>query len=188
MMSPRSHLLKAKKPLASPALSPIDSAREKEPSTASRSFTVSSNRTDRIKISRRYATAIFALASEAKKQADIVGELGVLAAAIRGNKALGEALSSPLVSLTEKQKLLAALVKKGEALTKRAVDTIAKGGRADLIPTIVDTLHHMLAEQQGVLGPGGAVGLVCLAYQKAKPSRAMPHWSLSPAVNRQSLI
>jgi len=110
---------------------------------------VSINRTDALQISRRYSAAIFALAVEAKKEAVVVGEFGVLASAIQGSAELADALSSPLVSPAQKAATLAALAAKADALTQRAVKTIAAGGRAEVIPAIAESLNAMLAAHQG---------------------------------------
>lgn len=110
---------------------------------------MSTNRTDEIQISRRYATAIFALALAAKNESTVVGEFSALAAAIRGHAELSSALISPLVTPTQKLATLSALMAKADATTKRAIETIAKGGRASLIPTIADDLKARLAAHRG---------------------------------------
>lgn len=112
---------------------------------------MSTNRTDAIQISRRYATALFALATEAKKEQALVGEMAVLAGAIEGSAELRQALANPVVTNHQKINVLKALAAKGDALTLRAVEAIARGGRASLIPTIAEQLHAMLTEQQGEL-------------------------------------
>jgi len=110
---------------------------------------VSTNRTDALQISRRYGAAIFALAADAKKEALVVGEFGVLAAAITSSPALANALSSPLVTPSQKSATLAALIANADPLTQRAVNTIAAGGRAEVIPAIANSLKSMLAAHQG---------------------------------------
>ncbi len=110
---------------------------------------MSINRTDALQISRRYGAAIFALAIAAKNEAVVVGEFGALAAAIAQNANLSEALSSPLVSHAQKAATLAALMAKADSLTKRAVETIATGGRAEVIPAIAQSLASLLAAHQG---------------------------------------
>lgn len=110
---------------------------------------MSTNRTDAIQISRRYATALFALATDAKKEQALVGELSVLAKAIDENAELKQALKNPIVTHDQKANVLKALMAKADKLSLQAVDTIAKGGRASLIPEIATQLHAMLTEQQG---------------------------------------
>lgn len=110
---------------------------------------MSINRTDALQISRRYATAIFALAAEAKKAAIVVEEFSALSAAIAASAPLSAALSNPIVANSQKAEILAALMKKADALTLRAIGVVAGGGRADLIPTIAEQLRDMLTAEQG---------------------------------------
>ena len=110
---------------------------------------MSMNRTDALQISRRYGAAIFALAVEARKESAVVTEFGVLAHAITSNANLADALSSPLVTPAQKSATLAALISTADPLTQRAVNTIAAGGRAEVIPAIAQSLKAMLAAHQG---------------------------------------
>ena len=103
------------------------------------------NRTDAIQISRRYATAMFDLAIEAKKEKTLVEEFSTLAAAVTGNAELAAALANPTIHHSQKAAVLEALVKKGDNVTRRAVAVIAEGGRADLIPTIAEDLAQRLS-------------------------------------------
>lgn len=110
---------------------------------------MSTNRTDALTIARRYATAAFALALAAKKAPQLIEEMNVLAAAIHAQQALSAALSNPILSHAQKAEILKAVLKKADALTARTVDVIARGGRADLIPTIAKQLDAMLAAELG---------------------------------------
>ena len=112
---------------------------------------MSISRTEDIAAARRYATAVFALATEASKQEKIVEELSVLAEAVAENAELRQVLANPLVGRAEKAAVLSALAAKGTDLTKRAVETIAKGGRATLLPVIAELLRAELAAQKGEL-------------------------------------
>lgn len=110
---------------------------------------MSVHHTDALHISRRYATAIFALAVEAKAAPVVVAELSTLAGAIEASPELTEALANPLVSHAQKAAVLAALIAKANSLTQRAVATIAHGGRASLTPVIAQQLRACLSEHQG---------------------------------------
>lgn len=110
---------------------------------------MSINRTDALQIARRYASAAFALAVDAKKTAKLVEEINVLAAAMRDNKPLSDALSNPTLTYAQKAEILSALLKKADALTKRTIEVIARGGRADLIGVIAEQLSAMLALELG---------------------------------------
>jgi F-type H+-transporting ATPase subunit delta len=107
------------------------------------------NRTDALQISRRYATATFALAEEAKKSELVVEEISVLARAIESSDELAAALSNPLLTHTQKSAIIDALMSKADALTQRAVAVVAGGGRANLLPIISEQLRRLLATQQG---------------------------------------
>ena len=128
---------------------PIDSAREKALYPSKQVPKVSTNRTEALQISRRYATAAFDLSVEAKKEQTLVSELTTLAQAIDASAELAEALGNPLVTNTEKSAVLAALVKSADGLTQRTVKTIAEGGRASLIPVIAEQLRALLAKHSG---------------------------------------
>lgn len=104
---------------------------------------------DALTIARRYGSALFALALEAKKESAVVSEMATLARAIETNPDLNEALASPLVTPAQKRGTLVALTKTADALTRRAIETIAEGGRASLIPAIAADLGKRLAEHQG---------------------------------------
>ena len=112
---------------------------------------MSTHSTDAIHISRRYATAIFALSVEGKNEATVVEEFLVLARAIEGSPELAEALMSPMVAHGQKAQALAALIAKANAITKRAVNEVAEAGRSALIPAIATQLREELGRRQGEL-------------------------------------
>ncbi len=112
---------------------------------------MSSSNTDALAIASRYATAIFALALKAKKEALVTEELSAIAAAIEENDALRAALASPLVSRAEKAAVLAALAEKAHKLTTQSLAAIADGGRAEVIPAIAVRLRKQLSEERGEL-------------------------------------
>lgn len=112
---------------------------------------MSTNRTEEIQIARRYVSAIFALAAEAKKEAAVVSEFAALAKAMDDAPALAEALNSPLVTHAQKAETLAALAKGASPITLNALKTLAEAGRAALIPTVATQLREALAEQLGEL-------------------------------------
>ncbi len=110
---------------------------------------MSTNRTDALQISRRYATAVFSLATEAGNASVVVAEIGLLAAAIQDSAPLREALANPMISHTQKADVLAALLKTANPLTQRAVAVVARAGRAGLIPVLAEQLHGLLTAHQG---------------------------------------
>ena len=110
---------------------------------------MSTNSTDALLIARRYATAIFTQALEAKKESVVVAEFAVLAEAIRTNEALRRALSNPLVSRSQKEAVCEALVKSGDKLTQQSVNVVAKSGRAEILPVISKLLDEALSKHRG---------------------------------------
>ena len=112
---------------------------------------MSITRTEDIATARRYATAIFSLATEAGQQEKIVDELCVMADTVAANALLRQALANPLVGRSEKSAVLIALAQKSTDMTRRALDTIAKGGRASLLPVIATLLKEQLAAVRGVV-------------------------------------
>jgi len=109
------------------------------------------NRSSETTIANRYATAIFALASDGKKLEAVVEELNALGAAISGNDELASALKNPLISKDKKAEVLAALAKKADKITLQALKTVADQGRADLLPKIAQALRAKLAADKGEL-------------------------------------
>jgi F-type H+-transporting ATPase subunit delta len=112
---------------------------------------VSSNQTDTIATARRYATAIFALAAEAKKEALVTEEISVLGDAVKSSAELRSALANPLVTREQKAAVLEALAASGHDLTRRALAVVAGGGRADVLPAIAEQLRTMLNARRGEL-------------------------------------
>ena len=110
---------------------------------------MSITRTEDIAAARRYATAIFSLAADAGKEEKIIEEISTLAAAVSENENLSSALANPLVGRAEKSAVLEALAAKADSLTKRALATIASGGRAILLPVIAELLRTELAATRG---------------------------------------
>ena len=110
---------------------------------------MSINRTDALQISRRYATAAFALAVEAKKEQKLVEEIAALAAAMHANDSLQETLANPIITHEQKATVLAQVMKTADALTQRTVAVIARGGRASLIPVVAEQLALLLAAHAG---------------------------------------
>jgi F-type H+-transporting ATPase subunit delta len=119
-------------------------------------------------IAARYATAIFALATEAKKPELVVDELSAIAAAIDSSAELKRALTNPLLARATKAELLLALAKKGHKTTLQSLKTLAEKGRAALLPQVAAALRTKLLEAQGT---------VVAEIESARP--------LSPAMQQQ---
>lgn len=112
---------------------------------------MSSNRTESLAIASRYATAIFDLAVEAKNEAAVVAAFEALAAAVKENTELRDALANPLLSRAAKGELLVGLAKKADALTQQSLTTLAEQGRAEALPYVAELLVAKLAKHQGAV-------------------------------------
>lgn len=110
---------------------------------------MSTSRTDMLTAARRYATAAFDLAVDAKAEAALVEEMTAIARAMESDEALAAALKNPLVSRAQKGAVLEALAAKASPITRRTLAVAAKGGRAELIPAIATALRAKLSALRG---------------------------------------
>ena len=141
---------------------------------------MSISHTDAIQISRRYSTAIFALALEAKKQAAVTAELSTLADAITDNTELRSALANPTISNAQKGSVLEKLAAKADALTLQAIATIVTNGRASELPIIAEQLREALAKQNGE-----QVAIVTSARPLSAATRQQLSQSITSATGKQ---
>ena len=140
---------------------------------------MSTSRTASLAIAARYATAIFDLAVDAKKEAAVVAEFAQLADAVRGNPALADALANPLLSRAAKSELLGKLATDAEKLTGQSLDTLASQGRAEILPELADALAAKLAKHQDAV-----VAEVTSARPLAKPVQQQIHTALKTATGK----
>lgn len=112
---------------------------------------MSTSRTSATAIAARYATAIFALATEAKKEDAVVAEITAVADAITQNSELAAALNNPLTARDKKSDLLRAVAKGAQKLTLDSLGVIAAEGRATVLPQIAKLLRARLADARGEL-------------------------------------
>lgn len=110
-----------------------------------------SNRTESLAIASRYATAIFDLAVDAKKEEAVTAEFRVLADAVKENPELASALANPLLTRGAKGDVLAGIAKKAEKLTLQSLATLASQGRAEILPEVASLLEQKLAKKQDVV-------------------------------------
>lgn len=106
---------------------------------------------DATSIARPYVAAIFAQAKTAKKEAVVTEEIETIAHAIAEHKELRQALTSPLVSRESKALVLADLAAKGDSITKQALQVLADGGRAEILPQLAVLLRAELNADRGVI-------------------------------------
>ena len=110
---------------------------------------MSISRTDAAAIASRYATAIFALAEEAKASDTVSDELLTLSRAVKESPALAQMLKNPLAGRDAKSGVLVMMAHKGHALTRQVLQTLAEQGRAELLPQVAEALAARVAAERG---------------------------------------
>lgn len=112
---------------------------------------MSTSRTDSLAIASRYATAMFELAVDAKKETVLVQEISAVAEAAKADEAFHSALSNPLLSREAKADILTKIAARGDKLTQQSLKTLAEQGRAEILPYVAELLEQMLAKHQGAV-------------------------------------
>jgi F-type H+-transporting ATPase subunit delta len=102
-------------------------------------------------IAARYATAVFELAKEEGKIADLESDLGSLSAAMSESADFRALISSPVYSRDEQAKAIAALAAKMglSALVANTLSLMAAKRRLFVLPQLVQTLRAMIATDKG---------------------------------------
>jgi F-type H+-transporting ATPase subunit delta len=100
----------------------------------------------------RYASALFELASDAKKADKVEADMAALGSLLADNDELSAALSSPLVDTDAKRGVVAALAEKAgiDALTANALKVAAENGRAGELGTMAAAYAKLAADARGV--------------------------------------
>ncbi len=99
-------------------------------------------------VARRYARALFELATESKSLSDVLQGMSNIRLALINAVELRPILMNPMVRPEDKQKLIAAVT--SNKLILKFVDLLARRKRLDLIETVHDILHDMGDVAQGV--------------------------------------
>lgn len=99
----------------------------------------------------RYATALFALADEAKQLDAVADDLRTLARMIDGSADLTRLIRSPVLSRGEQGKALSAVLEKAGAgdLTRRFAGVVAANRRLFVLPGIIESFLAELAARRG---------------------------------------
>lgn len=99
----------------------------------------------------RYATALFALADEAKQLDAVAGDLRNLARMIVGSADLTRLIRSPVLSRAEQGKALEAVLEKAGAgdLTRRFAGVVSANRRLFVLPGIIAAFLAELASRRG---------------------------------------
>ncbi|WP_420434572.1 F0F1 ATP synthase subunit delta [Hyphobacterium sp.] len=100
----------------------------------------------------RYASALFELASDAKKADKVEADMAALAALLADNDELSAALSSPLVEADAKLGVVAALAEKAgfDELSGNALKVAAENGRAGELGSMAAAYARFAAEARGI--------------------------------------
>jgi F-type H+-transporting ATPase subunit delta len=100
---------------------------------------------------KRYAKAVFDLASEAGEVEKVTKEFGAIGAMIEENQELRTALSNPMVDPTQRKAVMKAVLERINVspLTKNAVLLITDHRRSDVLPQIATDLNRLSDEKAG---------------------------------------
>lgn len=102
-------------------------------------------------IAARYATAVYDLAKEAKKTADIETDLTALSGALADSDAFNDLINSPVYSRGEQGAAVAALAKKMglSGVMTNTLGLMADKRRLFVLPQLIDALRARIAEDKG---------------------------------------
>jgi F-type H+-transporting ATPase subunit delta len=105
----------------------------------------------RASLAGRYATALFALATEKKAIDKVEASLGTLGAAMIESDDLKALTSSPVVSRADAGKAIAATAKKLklDKLTSNVLGVLAANRRLDQIPAVIRAFASLAASHRG---------------------------------------
>lgn len=98
---------------------------------------------------RRYARAVYALASEQGQQADLVAALLGVRAQFEQQPRLGQVLEHRRIGVERKLDLVAKFTEPG--LARDLVTLLVRNGRVALLPEVAQALSDMLDLEQGVV-------------------------------------
>lgn len=123
-------------------------------------------------VSRRYAKALFELATEAGTLDLVVTELARFAAAFESNPDLDRALSNPLVAIDAKRAILndLATALNVSQVTKHTVLLLGDRRRAHVLPAIARSLAELADKKKGIVRAEvtSAVNLPDSYYERLK--------------------
>ena len=104
-------------------------------------------------VARRYAKALFELASESGSLDGVVAELSRLADAYQANEELGRALDNPLVALEAKRSILRDLADATQVskAVKQTLLLLGDRRRTSALPAVARALAELADKQRGVV-------------------------------------
>lgn len=105
-------------------------------------------------VSRRYASALFALGREAgeKEMERYAATLNALGEAVEESRTLADAFRNPVLSVEEKKKVVLALLEKagGGTMERRFCELLADKGRLPLLSAIAADYGALLDKARGI--------------------------------------
>jgi F-type H+-transporting ATPase subunit delta len=104
-------------------------------------------------VARRYAKALFELATESGTLETVVTEIANIADAYEGNKELARALDNPLVALDAKRAILRDLADgmKVSAITKHTLLLLGDRRRANALSAVARSLAELADKKKGIV-------------------------------------
>jgi F-type H+-transporting ATPase subunit delta len=104
-------------------------------------------------IADRYASALFALASEKRVETAVLADLQVLKQAIETTPEAVKFLAHPLIARAKKAEMLGTIVKArgAHALTQSAIAILAEAGRLPVLPALADAFAKRLHGAAGAM-------------------------------------
>ncbi len=101
-------------------------------------------------VARRYARALWEVASADGAATALRSELERAAAAVRANPDLEKALLHPALPAQRKQEIVARVFAAGSPLLRRALDLIVSRGRLPLLPAVAEEYTLALLESENM--------------------------------------
>ena len=102
-------------------------------------------------IAERYATAIFEIAKENKRLANLETSLSDLSTALGDSPELRSLIASPLVTRAEQEAAISAIAEKMELVQvlRKALALMAQKRRLFVLPQLITALRDLLADERG---------------------------------------
>lgn len=103
-------------------------------------------------LAKRYAKALFELATDAKAQSVVAKQLDALDTMAQDNKALQQLFTSPRISRQQKENAILALLRpsKPHTLTLHLVGLLARNGRLNVLSDVIASYQAMVRETQNI--------------------------------------
>jgi F-type H+-transporting ATPase subunit delta len=136
-------------------------------------------------VGARYASALYQLASDAKKQDEVFEQMRSLGEALKGDAVITEFLNSPVVRPSQKEAAFAAVFKavKVNDIVRDFVSLLARKQRLDAFKDIVVSYQEIADAKNGVVR-----GLVRSTTVLAPEERKRIEETVNKVTGKQSLL